>query len=101
MLLSAPQVFLCTIVDSSTSQWMKKYTNPTAKSHLPKGEDISYHTAEVLRQVENSKVIEDGWVSGDAWFGSIESCVELMHVLKLHSTFINKQNLNYFSMTVS
>ena len=27
------------IVDSSTNQWKKKYTNPAVQSHLPKGED--------------------------------------------------------------
>ena len=69
-------------------------------SHLPKGEEISYHTAEVLRQAENAKVHEEGWVGGDAWFGSIESCVELMRVLKLPSTFIVKQILNYYPMKV-
>ena len=63
-------------------------------------EDISYHTAEVLRQAENANVVEGRWVGGDAWFGSIESCVELMRVLKLHSTFIIKQNLNYYPMRV-
>ena len=86
----------------STNQWKKKYSNPTVQSHLPKGEEISYHTAKVLRQAENAKVLEGGWVDGDAWFSSIESwsCVELMRVLKLHSTFIIKQNLNYYPMKV-
>ena len=79
---------------------MEKEIQSAVKSHLPKGEDISYHTAEVLRQAENANVVEGGWVGGDAWFGSIESCVELMRVLKLHSTFIVKQNLNYYPMKV-
>jgi hypothetical protein len=88
------------IVDSSTNQWKKKYSNPVVKSNLPKGKDISYHTAEVLRQAENANVVEGGWVGGDSWFGSIESSVELMRVLKLHSTLIVKQNLNYYPMKV-
>ena len=62
------------------------------------GEKVSYHTAEVLRQAEESEVIEGGWVGGDAWFGSVESSVELMRRKKVFSTFIVKQNLNYFPM---
>jgi hypothetical protein len=69
-----------------------KHSDPDIKSHLPKGEDISYRTAEVLHQAESSQVVEGGWVDGNAWFGSIKSCVELMNVSKLHSTFIVKQN---------
>jgi hypothetical protein len=88
------------IVDSSTKQWEKKYLTPLTPSHLPRGENISYHTAEVLRQAENSNVIEGGWVGGDAFFGSVESCVELKRVLGLYSTFIVKQNVNYFPMKV-
>jgi hypothetical protein len=53
-----------------------------------------------LRQAENSKVMERGWVGGDAFFGSIESCVELKNVLGLYSTFIAKQNVNYCTMKV-
>ena len=36
------------IVESSTVQWKKKYSSPAVKSHHPKSEDISYHTAGVL-----------------------------------------------------
>ena len=36
------------IVDSSTKQWEKKYLKPPTPSHLPRRENISYHTAEVL-----------------------------------------------------
>ena len=50
---------------------------PAVTSHLPLGEVISYHTAEVLRQAEGSRVVRNGWVGGDAWFGSIESCIEI------------------------
>jgi hypothetical protein len=66
------------------------------QSHLPKGKDILYLTPEVPPQEKNSNVIEGGWVGGDAWFGSIESCFELMRFLKLHSSFIIKQNLNNY-----
>ncbi|KAL7554128.1 hypothetical protein ACHAWF_017536 [Thalassiosira exigua] len=88
------------IVQGPLGQWAKKYSSPPTKSSLPKGENISYHTAEVLRQAENSKVEKGGWVGGDAWFGSVGSCVELKKVLGIHSTFIVKQNVNYFPMKV-
>ena len=59
------------LVDSSNEQRKKKYSLLLEISHLPKKEEISYHCAEVLRQCEESKVIEGGWVGGDAWFGSV------------------------------
>ncbi len=88
------------LVDSSNEQWKKKYSLPPVTSHLPRKEEISYHCAEVLRQCEESKVIDGGWVGGDAWFGSVESCVELKKRCNVYSTFIIKQNLNYFPMQV-
>jgi hypothetical protein len=88
------------LVDSSNVQWRKKYSLPPETSHLPRKEDISYHCAEVLRQCEESKVVEGGWVGGDAWFGSVESCVELKKRFNVYSTFIIKQNVNYFPMQV-
>jgi hypothetical protein len=78
----------------------KKYTYPSTRGHLPKGEDISYHTAEVLWQAENSVVVSGGWVGGDYWFGSIELAVELKCILNLHSTFIITQYLNHYPMKV-
>ena len=61
---------------------------------------VSYHTAEVLQQAEGANVVRGGWVGGDAWFGSIESCVELKKCLGLYSTFIIKQNVQYFPMKI-
>ena len=81
------------IVQSSAEQAKKKYVDE--KSSLPKGEKIHVHVAEVLRQAERAKVAKGGWVGGDAWFGSVNSCVELMKKKGIHSTFIVKQNLNY------
>lgn len=89
------------ISQSPTDQWKKKWLSPPVASSLPKTEHISHHTAEVLRQAEESEVEKGGWVGGDAWFGSIESGVELMKRLGLFSTFIVKQNLKYFPMEVS
>ncbi|KAL7537556.1 hypothetical protein ACHAWF_005802 [Thalassiosira exigua] len=88
------------IVRGAVEQWDKKYSNPPTESHLPKREMIQYHVAEVLRQAEESNVEAGGWVGGDAWFGSINSCVELYKRLGMFSTFIVKQNLNYFLMQV-
>ena len=88
------------LVDSSNEQWKKKYSLPPVTSHLPRKEEISYHCAEVLRQCEESKVMPGGWVGGDAWFGSIKSCIELKKRFNVYSTFIIKQNVQYFSMKI-
>ena len=81
------------IVQGQAEQAKKKYVD--AKSSLPKGERIQAHVAEVLRQAESSKVTKGGWIGGDAWFGSVNTCVELMKTKGIFSTFIIKQNLNY------
>ncbi|KAL7501881.1 hypothetical protein ACHAXN_000164, partial [Cyclotella atomus] len=88
------------IVDTPNVQWLKKYLDPPTKSHLPRGEDVSYHTAEVLRQAEDPNLIEGGWVGGDAYFGSMQSCVELKRRLGAYSPFIIKQNVNFYPMKV-
>ena len=88
------------LVDSSNEQWRKKYSLPPVQSNLPRNEEISYHCAEVLRQCEESRVVPGGWVGGDAWFGSVESCIELKKRFNVYSTFIIKQNVNYFPMQV-
>ena len=47
------------------------------QSHMPKGEPILSHVAECLRQAEGAGLQEGGWLGGDAWFGSLNCCVEL------------------------
>ena len=47
------------------------------KTSLPRNENMSAHTAEVLRQVDGAQLSVDGWCGGDAWFGSDMTCVEL------------------------
>lgn len=37
------------------------------KSHLPCDEILSHHMAEVLRQAENSGVVQDAWAGGDTF----------------------------------
>jgi len=86
------------IVQSVLEQGDKKYVDEV--SHLPEGEKVQVHVAEVLRQVENAKVPVNGWVGGDAWFGSINTVVELKRRVEVNSTFIVKQNKKYFPMEV-
>ena len=63
------------VVQLPEIQAMKKYYNE--QSHLPGKEPIKATVSEVLRQVKGSGVEEGGWVGGDAWFGSIMTCVEV------------------------
>ena len=86
------------IVQTASQQASKKYVGE--QSSLPKGEAIGVHTAEVLRQCEGAAVKPGGWVGGDAWFGSINTTVELKKKLGIFSTFIVKGNVNYFPMDV-
>lgn len=66
------------------------------KSSIPCDEMMSYHVAQILRQAENSDVVQYGWVGGDAFFGmcGAEACAKS----PLH--FIVKQNLNDFPKQV-
>ena len=66
------------------------------RSHLPKQDRISKHTAEVLRLVKGSEVVEGGWAGGDAWFGSVQACVELKIRMGVHSTFVVKKHTQYY-----
>ena len=63
---------------------------------MPDKGDMPVHTAEVLRQVKNSGLTIDGWVGGDAWFGSIHSSVECFKRFGVHSTWIIKNNSTFF-----
>ncbi len=47
------------------------------KWHLPQGEFIHQHVAETLHQVKGAQIKRGGWVGGDTWFSSINSCMEL------------------------
>jgi hypothetical protein len=66
-------------------------TNVVQPTSLPGNPPIQAHTAEVLRQVKGAGVLPGGWTGGDAWFGSVMTCVELMKQLEVHSTFIVKR----------
>jgi hypothetical protein len=82
------------VVQMSEVQSRKKYFND--KSSLPGDVFISAHAAEVLRQVEGAKLPVGGWVGGDSWFGSILSAVEVYLHFGVHSTWVIKQNYDYF-----
>ena len=42
--------------------------------------------------------MKSGWFGDDTWFGSVVSCVEITKKLGVHSTFIIKNNKNFFLM---
>ena len=86
------------VVMNTEFQYTKKYQDETTS--MPDKSPIKTHTAEVLCQVEGAGVVEGGWVGGDAWFGSIASCIEIIKKFKVHSTFIAKNNTNCFPMKV-
>jgi hypothetical protein len=67
---------------------------------LPGKPLLGAHTAEVLHQVAGAGIPEGGWVGGDTWFGSVITVVETFLHLKVHSTFIVKNNQRMFSMQV-
>lgn len=67
-------------------------------SHSLDGGKVLVHTSEVLRQARGACVPSEGWVVGDAWFGSVSSCVELMKWIGVYSTFVIKTNTNFYSM---
>jgi hypothetical protein len=65
---------------------------------MPDASDISAHTAEVLCLVERANIPKQGWVGGDSWFGSVSTAVEVMNKFGVHSTWIIKQNQQWFPM---
>ena len=83
--------------NSRTSQHKKKYQDE--KSHLPGGSNILQHTAELLIQAEGVAVQEGEW-GGGAWFVSVSSVIELRKRVKIHSTFVVKNNTNLYPMRV-
>jgi hypothetical protein len=60
--------------------------------------NMQSHCAEVLRQVKGAGVQPGGWTGGDAWFGSVMSCVELYKRFGVHSTFVIKNNRIFYPM---
>jgi hypothetical protein len=60
------------------------------KTHLAEKVPMKARTAKVLHLAEGTAVMEGGCIDGDAWLGSVMSCVEQMKRLKLHATFVIK-----------
>ncbi len=84
------------VVQLSEVQSRKDFFNEL--SHLPGEVYINVHASEVLRQVSGAGIPEGGWVGGDAWFGSVLAAVEVKKRLGVYSTFVVKQNVDYFPM---
>ena len=62
------------IVQGVLQQADKKYLGD--RSHMTQGEPINVHVAEIFQQAEGAGIYEGGWVGGDAFFGSVTSCIE-------------------------
>ena len=84
------------IVQMKEQQVRKPYFD--MDTHLPDQSKIGAHTAEVLRQVEGAQLVNGGWVGGDSWFGSVATAVELQRIKGVHSTWIVKQNNQFYPM---
>ena len=68
------------------------------KSQLPNKSDMLAPTAEVLRQTAGAGIERGGWAGGDAWFGSVQAVVELKKRLDVFSTFVVKNNKQFYPM---
>jgi Transposase IS4 len=92
------------VVQTSEEQSRKDYyfedidNQVPRRTSLPQREPTQAHVAEVLRQVRGANLMRGGWVGGDAWFGSVMCCVELMKEFGVYSTFIVKGHTLYFPM---
>eukprot|EP00957_Ditylum_brightwellii_P068669 5212838-Ditylum_brightwellii.AAC.1 len=71
------------IVQSPEVQQQNYFGNPLSVSNSG---TIPSHTSKVLQQVEGSNLSEGAWVSGDPWFGSVPTAVEVYNKLKVGST---------------
>ena len=67
-------------------------------SSLPGKPRIDAHTAEILRQVAGAGVPEVGGLAVMRGFGNVITSVETMIRLKVHSTFIVKNNQTMYPM---
>jgi hypothetical protein len=82
-------------IQAPEAQSRKQFYNEA--SHLPGQPPITAHAAEVLCQVQGAK-IPHGWVGGDSWFGNVLSAVEVRVHFIVYSTWVIKQNTNFFPM---
>jgi hypothetical protein len=84
------------VVQNPEQQALKSYY--ATQSTLPDDSDITAHTAEVLWLVEGASITKSDWVGGDSWFGSTATAVEVMNKFGVHSSWIIKQNQQWFPM---
>ena len=84
------------VVMGAEVQQRKKYFGDN--SVVPGQQTIPSHTAEVLRQVEGAHIPPNGWVGGDAWFGSVGTSIEVIKKFNVHSTWIIKNNTYLYPM---
>ncbi len=82
------------VVQNPEQQALKSYY--ATQSTLPDGSDITAYTVEVLRLVEGASIPKSGWVGGDSWFGTTATAVEVMKKFGVHSSWIIKQNQQWF-----
>jgi len=84
------------VVQNPEKQALKAYFGE--KSALPDGSEITAHTAEVLHLVEGANTPKGGWVGGDSWFVSTMTAVEVITKFGVHSSWIIRQNQQWFPM---
>ncbi len=82
------------VVQNPEQQALKSYY--ATQSTLPDGSDITAYTVEVLRLVKGASIPKSGWVGGDSWFGSTATAVEVMKKFGVLSSWIIKQNQQWF-----
>lgn len=75
---------------------LKEYTN--TPSHMPGQGLIPHYVAETMRLCKNSGLGEGDWCSADAYYGGVETVVELKAELGIYSTFVVKNNNKWFPM---
>ena len=79
----------------SELQYAKRYSQDS--SNMPDKAPLSPSTAEVLRQVNGSKLTpKKSWVGGDAWFGSVTTAVETKIIHDVDSTWVVKGHTKWF-----
>ena len=97
------------VVQLPEQQAKKRWANEDSVMPVPvknkgaKKRKIYGHVAEVLRQAEDAGLgKQEGmtWVVGDAWFGSVMACVELVERLDVESTFIVKNHTDFYPKEV-
>ena len=83
------------VVQNPELQAQKAYHGDV--SSLPDKSNITAHTAEVLRLVNNAGITKGGWVGGDSWFGSVTTAVEVIHFISAYFLFLHNIHSKHFT----